>query len=275
MFGGLGSALLSGGSSALGYLGVKDTNDTNQDIANAQMAFQERMSNTSYRRAMADMQAAGLNPMLAYQQGGASTPPGAGFVAQNKIGGALAAVATAKQVENMDAQTDLIEAQAAKTHAEKALVEAQTRGSGSSASFTETQTADLLQRMSMFEDQWRQVRSEADTSHYRSEQERDSAEISRGSYMERLERTRAEARKMVHEANIRGLEVPAAVNEAAFENSAMGRNYRFVDRGAGVVGKVVGSAAQVRRLGLRMPNLPARGGSGGPGLRVEPFYSGE
>jgi hypothetical protein len=51
--------------------------DFQQASAREQMAFQQENSNTGYQRAVADLKAAGLNPMLAYAQGPASTPTGA------------------------------------------------------------------------------------------------------------------------------------------------------------------------------------------------------
>lgn len=58
----------------LGNSAQKAANRTNIKLQREQQAWQERMANTSYQRATADLLQANLNPMLAYQQGGATTP---------------------------------------------------------------------------------------------------------------------------------------------------------------------------------------------------------
>jgi len=95
--------------------GQKSANAANLKIAREQMAFQEKMSNTAYQRSSKDLEAAGLNRILALGSP-ASSPQGASATMQNEnaqLGagvakGANSAVALASgiaQIKNINAAT--------------------------------------------------------------------------------------------------------------------------------------------------------------------------
>lgn len=113
---------LAAGSSLLG--GIL-SNRANRDEAKRQMEFQERMSSTAHQREVADLRAAGLNPMLSAKLGGASSPGGAMAQIQDVLSPAVASasqgagvVREAQAIRQSEALTEQARAQAAKLRSE-------------------------------------------------------------------------------------------------------------------------------------------------------------
>lgn len=242
----IGAAVLGG----LSYLGAEKANASNRSIASAQMAFQagegeqgrqhaqdmqnrafnfdaEQATNarafaqynadTAYQRGMADMRKAGLNPMLAFAQGGAATPtspaghgsaptqgamPGASTRVENSLSGAVASAAQGarlvteveQQLANVDqtkAQTGLVREQQHQVRANTALDTARAISEGVRPDLIRAQTRTEQGRPALVGAQTAAAGSSARLMGAQTETER-----------ERPELTRAQTGATIHRGNV-------------------------------------------------------------------------
>lgn len=99
--------LLSG---VLSFFGGERRNRQQVASAREQMQFQERMSSTAHQRQVADLRAAGLNPILSSRYGGASSPGGAQAQLTDTISPAVSTALGARrmneEIKQMQANVD-------------------------------------------------------------------------------------------------------------------------------------------------------------------------
>ena len=279
MFGDLGKALgvlnptamlgtvASVGGSLLGYKGQKEANETsieeaaknrefNSAEAAKQRAWQEQMRSTGYQTAMADLKAAGLNPMLAYSQGPAAMPTGANASAtsmpqiSNKMQAALSASATAAQIANINAATEKTKADTDVSTATAKQVEAQTHLTSTSATESQQRTENLKEQIAEIRESVKLKNQQGITEQqrrvlmsYDAQLKQIQAEVEN----ERIPLVKAQTALTNVQRQLAQYDIAGARNKSSSEETWWGRNVRPYIQDAGRVTNSATSIYQLRR----------------------------
>lgn len=245
------AAVASAASAYMSNRSQKKTNKANQRQAEEQRQFGAEQTGTAYQRGVLDMQAAGLNPMLAYSQGGAQSAGSSQAVMQpeykaeqgsSSAQAAMGVLQGIQQIKNGEvsadqavAQTDKIKSETLSRDLHSAKLVADIEQARETAKNQSASSRNFQEQTGLLGEQILKTRFEGmhSAATYWAMKEGDDKKGG-SAFM-------ADARRRKAEASLSELEIPKSENEAKYQRQ-MGEINPYLN----TILKVLGGANSAR-----------------------------